>query len=158
MNFKILISSALIFFSAGLLAQPSPRPINQTIDKKFIETFLKENPSYRLMENSTESVDFSSPLPNKVYTRGGYTPDKPSEFHIYTFNKRERTVDEVMIDVECDEKKFTMSQPDAEGKFRIIVWDERMPPPFIEAYCNRNWSSQVRAARREVRTLFGLPN
>lgn len=158
MNFRILFLVVSIFLSVELLAQPSPYPVNQNIDKKFIQTFLKANPSYRLLEDTNEGVAFSSPLPNKYYTSGGYTPDKPSEFHIYTFNKRERTVDEAMIDVECDEKKFSMSQPDAKGVFRIVVWDEKMPPPFIEAYCIRGWSAQVRAARKEVREVLGMPS
>lgn len=158
MIFRIFFLIVAIFSSAGLLAQPSPRPINQNIDKKFIDAFLKQNPSYRLLESTSEGVGFSSPLPNKYYTSGGYTPDKPSEFHIYTFSKREKTIDEAIIDVDCDDKKFTMSQPDTGGKFRIIVWNEKMPPPFVEAYCNINWSAQVRAARKEVREVFGMPS
>jgi hypothetical protein len=158
MIFKILFLIISIFSSAGLMAQPSPRPINQNIDKKFIDTFLKENPSYRSMENTSEGIDFISPLPNKYFTSGGYTPDKPSQFHIYSYNKKERTVDEMKIDVDCDDRTFMMSQPDAGGKFRITVWDEKMPPPFIEAFCIKNWSVQVSAARKEVREVFGLSN
>jgi hypothetical protein len=158
MKTKVIIFLAIVITSTGVFAQPSPRPFNQNIDKEFIKEFLKTNPSYRLMEETKDGLIFISPLPNKYYPSGGYTPDKPTDFHSYDINKKNKTIDEMMIEPDCEDKTFVMSVPDSKGVFRYVVWNEKMPAVFNEAFCNRSWSAQVREARREVREVFGLSN
>ena len=111
MKTKVIIFFAIVLTSIGVFAQPSPRPFNQNIDKEFIKEFLKTNPSYRLMEETKDGLFFTSPLPNKYYPSGGYTPDKPSNFHSYDINKKNKTIDEMMIEPDCEDKTFVMSMP-----------------------------------------------
>ncbi len=156
MKTKLISFLALAFLITGVLAQPSPQPFNQVIDQEFIKHFLKTNPSYRLMEENKDGLIFTSPLPNKYYPSGGYTPDKPTSFHSYDINKKNKTIDEMMIETDCEDKTFVMSMPDSKGVFRYVVWNEKMPALFNEAFCKRSWSAQVREARKEVREIFGL--
>ena len=98
MKTKVITFLAIVLTSTGVFAQPSPRPFNQNIDKEFIKEFLKTNPSYRLMEETKEGLIFTSPLPNKYYPSGGYTPDKPTNFHSYDINKKNKTIDEMRLE------------------------------------------------------------
>jgi hypothetical protein len=156
MKIKVIVFLSIALTSTGVLAQPNPRPFNQNINKEFIKEFLKTNPSYRLMDETKDELIFTSPLPNKYYPSGGYTPDKPTNFHSYTINKKNKTIDEMMIEPDCEDQTFVMSMPDSKGVFRYLVWNEKMPVVFSEAFCNSTWSSQVRAARKEVKKVFGL--
>lgn len=156
MKTKVISFIGLMLVSAGLLAQPNPRPFNQNIDKEFIREFLKTNPSYRLMEETKDGLIFTSPLPNKYYPSGGYTPDKPTSFHSYDINKNNKTIDEMMIEPNCEDKTFVMSMPDSKGVFRYVVWNEKMPYAFNEAFCNRAWGAQVREARKEMKEALKI--
>lgn len=147
---KALLVVGCLTISSYCLAQSLGKFGNEDV-----RTFLKANPSYRYMDKGKSKEGdvyvFVSPYPNKRYP-AGYTPDKPTQFHSIDI-KSDGSAQEVLMDVECIERKFYLSTPDKDGVFRRVVWGEALTPILFKSLCEADWSKEVGAARKELKEM-----
>lgn len=147
---KALLVVSCLTISSYCLAQSSGKFGNAEA-----QTFLKANPSYRYMDKGKSKEGdiyvFVSPYPNKRYP-AGYTPDTPTQFHSIDI-RSDGKVQEGLIEVECEKRKFYLSSPDKDGVFKRVVWGEDLTPTLFKSLCESDWRREVSAARKELREM-----